>query len=56
MIVQNEIDKSSLVNMKLHEQIRIKDHILIVRVIGGWLYSVHYNRTSTTTFVPYTGE
>ena len=49
--------KEELLNMKLHEIVKITSLISIVRVLGGWIYAVNGSQRDGTdygVFVPET--
>ena len=48
-------NKKDIYEMKLHKQINIGENIEVMRVAGGWLYTLGYCEIRTI-FVPYHNE
>lgn len=50
-----------LLSMELHEELKVHDHLRILRVSGGWIYNQAHSRGQfspsyyTATFVPVPG-
>ena len=44
--------KEELLNMKLHEEVKIKTRFCVTRVLGGWIYCVIRDTMTSSCFVP----
>lgn len=43
----------TIYDLKLHEELKIKDDLFVVRVPGGWLYQAYTENEINSVFVPY---
>ena len=50
------MDAKELYEMKLHEAHKVTDEVKVVRVPGGWVYTVNRDHHFAMTFVPHSKE
>jgi hypothetical protein len=49
--------KKNIYNMQLHDEIKVARCLWVIRVAGGWIYSLIDNNENTiNTFVPFNNE